>query len=233
MCTLQFLGVGSAFSESHTAAFFENEEDFVLIDCSMLHVPTILTLPGFKHKNTYVLITHTHGDHVSGLGTLVHYCKYVLDKTITIIATLPEISYSLKLLLNFVEHCDPSAFNLIFPYKLRDKDWFVTVIPTSHTEAGHSCGFALDLEKPVIYTGDCNSLEPFKDYLTSGVCLYTEISACKSNTHLFYEDVLDYLKELTKQDVEVYLMHIDNFDIIRKAICDTDIKIAPTYSGLY
>ena len=65
---INFLGNGSGFTNSHTNAYFEKEDDLVLIDLSMINYGKIMDFPLSKYKNILILITHMHPDHVSWVG---------------------------------------------------------------------------------------------------------------------------------------------------------------------
>ena len=80
---LKFLGRGAAFFGENNCACFTRGSDLVLIDCPMSAVHKVCgvgadKLAGTRVNRIIVLITHTHSDHVGGLGMLIHYCFYVL-----------------------------------------------------------------------------------------------------------------------------------------------------------
>ena len=79
---LNFLGRGSAFNinEGNTSAYFYSNGELFLIDCGESVFEKIIRnylLDNIKAIN--ILITHTHGDHVGSLGSLILYCFYNLD----------------------------------------------------------------------------------------------------------------------------------------------------------
>ena len=89
---LNFLGCGSGFTDSHNNAFFTTEEnDIVFIDLSMLNIRKALKLINGK-KDVYLLITHMHDDHVSGLTLFIQYLYYTLGNRILNIV-IPEVLY--------------------------------------------------------------------------------------------------------------------------------------------
>ena len=68
---LQFFGRGSAFADQHNAAFFREQGDLILLDCPGTAFQKVKRFDWSNVFNVYVLITHTHGDHIGGLGTLI------------------------------------------------------------------------------------------------------------------------------------------------------------------
>ena len=52
--------------------------------------------------------------------------------------------------------------------------------------------------------------------------------AHKSDVHLFIDDDLNTLLDLNRQGIDVYLMHLDNEDVICEKIKNTDLKIVET-----
>ena len=116
-----------------------------------------------------------------------------------------------------------------------NKSWFLSPILTKHSDVleGNCFGYRLLIDNCLtIYTGDTKTLDPFIAFLktadTTKKRLYTEISAYKSDVHLFIDDNLNTLRDLHRQGIEVYLMHLDNEEIIRKKIKNTDLKIVKT-----
>ena len=83
---LKFLGRGSAFADEHNSAFFYHNDDLILIDCPESEFRKVKKIELKAVKNIYILITHTHGDHSSGVGTMIQYAWYILHKPVTIVA---------------------------------------------------------------------------------------------------------------------------------------------------
>ncbi len=79
---LKFLGRGSCFNvkEGNTAAYIKDPTgngDLLLIDCGGTVFQKILELDLLKDvKRLYVIITHTHADHIGSLADLLYYCYY-------------------------------------------------------------------------------------------------------------------------------------------------------------
>lgn len=202
---LRFLGRGSAFAGENNSAFFISNKELVLIDCPASAFQKIKKIPFENVNKIYILVTHTHGDHSGGVGTMLQYAWFVLHNTVTIVA--------------------PSEDEL-------HKDWFVSAIPTTHVKPldGKCFGYHLRVHgSDVVYTGDTATLEPYLHLLHSGAYLYMESSFYKSDVHLYIYDILPKLTELAENGVHVYLMHLDNEAEISRIIKNMKIRLAPLW----
>lgn len=228
---LNFLGNGSGFSSTHTGAYFIYDNDLIIIDCSMLNLHKILALNPTKFNNIYLLITHMHDDHVSGMGLFAQYLYYIYNKnTFTIISP----SYELKHIIEKEFKIKGISENL---YKLETVgdnyyEWLVDSILTSHVPEleGQCYGYDLIVDGVnVVYSGDTNTLDPYLNYLISGSEFYVDVSANYGNVHLKYDDVAKKLNELVYNNIDIYIMHIDNEKDIREKIKGTKINIAEIF----
>ena len=226
---LRFLGRGSAFTKEQNSAYFETDNELVLIDCPMSSFAKLKAKDLASYRHVYVLITHTHGDHCGGIGMLIDYIFFVVKVPVTIVAPSGEVYDDLRYLLKNIEGCNDLWYELIAAKDL-DKPWFSEAIATTHTGelAGKCFGYSLNVAgRKVIYTGDTNTMEPFERYLTEGTELYMEISSVKTDVHLFCEDMSAKVKDYTAKGVQVFLMHMDNEEKIEKAMQGTGAVMAP------
>ena len=226
---LEFLGRGSAFAPENNNAYFIDGGDLVLIDCSMNTLQRAIALCRSLQelRRIYVLVTHTHSDHISGIGMLIHYAYFMLGVPVTIAASSDEVAADLRYLCEHLDGCEPASFDIADAASLK---WVKAVIPTSHVAAleGRCFGFHLDVQGcDIVYTGDTNTLDPFLPYITPDTVLYSEISAVFSPVHLYIGSAIDRLKALSDSGTKIYLMHIDIEDEILQAIEGTDISLAP------
>lgn len=231
---LNFLGRGSCFSNDHASAFFVTQDnDFVLIDCSeqaYQRLKNEFDLPSYN--SIYIYITHTHGDHIGGLSSLVHYAYFALNKIVTVIAPSKEVMNDIKVLLR-IEGVLDVMYNLSFSQELIPSltaklDFTIPEkvsaisISTRHTESLESkCfGFYFYINGlNIIYTGDTATLEPFIPFLKNGSELYVDTSVkYKSDVHLWLSDMLPALTNLTQNGVKVYLMHLDDVKKAKKIV---------------
>ena len=71
---LQFFGIANGLSkEKSTSAFFEYRGNLIIIDCSIDTCRELLDFDLSKYDKIYVIVTHTHSDHVGGIGMLAAY----------------------------------------------------------------------------------------------------------------------------------------------------------------
>ncbi len=233
---LAFAGRGSAFTENHNAAFFIENKTLVLLDCPMSAFQKYKYLD-FKFINKIIiLVTHTHGDHISGIGTMIHFAKYKLNKPVIVAAPSENVRRDLNLLLHCLEGCDKNGYMLITASQL-EEPWCAEAIATEHVQQlPEKCfGYCLKFEnKNIVYTGDTKTLRPFLPYLKKGDILYTEISYYqkkhdKDAVHLSLEEYKPVLLDLLRKGIKVYLMHLDNEKEILRQIQGTGLKFAPLY----
>jgi len=230
---LKFLGRGSAFTDEHNSAFFVENDELVLIDCPMSSFHRLNDKNLALYDHIYVLVTHTHGDHIGGIGMLIDLLQFSVMTPITIVAPSKEVEADLFYFISRVEGCNSTWYELISADEL-EKDWLICPIATTHTEEleGKCFGYCLSVGgNRVVYTGDTNTIMPFEKYIGSGTYLYTEISAYKSAVHLYCSDMVRKIREFTDAGVHVYLMHMDDEKRIAQVMKDTGAEFAPLEQG--
>ena len=230
---LLFLGRGSAFADQHNSAFFVEDNELVLIDCPATSYQKVKKMNWERYDNIYILVTHTHGDHSGGVGTMLQYVWFAsyMKKKVTIVAPSAEVRDDLLLLLMRIEGCEQEWFDIVTADEL-DKKWFIASVPTTHVKPleGKCFGYHLNIHgNNVVYTGDTGTLEPFKPLLTRGSFLYTEAAYYKSAVHLHLKEMLPEFIKLADSGVHVYLMHLDVEDEIKRMISDMTLKLARLY----
>ncbi len=227
---LMFTGRGAAFADEHNSALFAQNNELVLIDCPATAYQKIKKMNWQQYDNIYILITHTHGDHCGGVGTMLQHVWFVsgMKKKVTIVAPSGEVRDDLLMLLTRIEGCEREWFDIITADELK-KDWFRTAVPTTHVKPleGRCFGYQLEIQgKNAVYTGDTATLEPFIPLLENGSFLYTEAAYYKSGVHLYLADTMPELIRLTENGIRVYLMHLDAEAEIRNMVKDTPLRLA-------
>lgn len=222
---LNFSGRCSGFSdikEGHTSAFFETtDNDLVVIDLPMSSFYKLKNFDLSKYNNIFVLITHTHGDHISGLGLFAQLTFFVFKKKIKIIAPSDDVRTDISTVLK-IEGNDPDWYYLDTAENFKHtycRTWFKTEVKTIHSpQLENKCfGYIFNIDGTnVIYTGDTSTLEPFKEYLTPDSELYVDTSVHYGQIHMKLEDLF---KE-NLDDINVYLMHLDSIEDAQEMITE-------------
>lgn len=230
---LNFLGRGSGFSDDHNSAFFCTEDKkMIIIDCPNSAFQKLKRMNLSSYEQVYVLITHTHGDHIGALGLFVQYVFFTLKKNVIIIAPSKAVAEDIGTILT-IEGNVPSWYQLIEAEKVKNKGWLADCILTQHVPEldGKCFGYHLRINgKNVIYTGDTSILKPFLPYLTDDSALYVDTSVYYGQVHLKLEDALDDFISFTKRGIKVYLMHLDDIEAAEKMIRNiSGIEVVKVY----
>lgn len=226
---LKFLGRGCAFADENNAAFFTENNELILIDCPAAAFQKVKKMSLENFDKIYILVTHTHGDHIGGIGTMLQFAWFVLNNPVTIAAPSEKVKEDLLIQLTQIEGCEKEWFNIITVNQLHKK-WFVSAIATTHAKTldGKCFGYQLEIDgSKVIYTGDTAVLTPYLKLLKPDSYFYTEAAYYKSDVHIYLKDNLSELVNLAAKGVHVYLMHLDNEEEIIKMIYNTPLKLAP------
>ncbi|MBR2707874.1 MAG: ribonuclease Z [Bacilli bacterium] len=225
---LKFLGRGSAFNinEGNTSAYFYSNGELFLIDCGESVFERIIKnylLDNIKAIN--ILITHTHGDHVGSLGSLILYCFYNLDIKINII--LPSKHKYLNDLKDLLRifGCKSKMYKFIYENELTEKyDAFNSIkfMETKHSRGMVCYGILFDTKSGVVYySGDTKEITNIKKIIKEyddidKVYVDTSSIDSKDNPHVYVgvldEEIPPYLRD------KFYCMHINDKKAIVEAI---------------
>lgn len=205
--TLQFLGSDSGFGEKNNSAYIELENKIIIIDCGFTVFQELQKKFDFnKYDEIDIIITHLHNDHAGTLSQLILYLYFIYNKKVNVISKCEKMKEYLD-----ITGTPEDA------YKLKLDDENIEFIKTEHVKHLDAYGFRLNLnEKKIVYTGDTNTLDPFIPYLNGVQEFYVDVSKF-GGAHLKIEDVLENLKEIKNNGIDIFLMHIDD----RKYIEDT------------
>lgn len=226
---LKFLGRGSGFADEHTSAYFSAEnKEMVIIDCPVSTFQKLKHIDLSDYEKFYVLITHTHGDHIGGLGLFVQYSFFVLHKPVIVVAPSTAVAEDIATVFS-IEGNESSWCELVTVTDVEEKEWFGDCILTEHSpQLANKCfGYHLIVDGTnVVYTGDTSTIVPFLPYLVDGSILYVDTSVYYGMIHLKLEDALDDFLALNRRGVKVYLMHLDDVVAAEKIVADyPDIKV--------
>lgn len=218
---LQFIGTGSAFNTKlgNNSAFIKKDNTLFMIDCGSNTFDRILQsnlLEDVEH--IYVLMTHTHPDHIGSLGDLIFYSYYSMGKMgepcLTVLAP-KELTTNviLKAMGVTTQLYHSEKFNESFYLQKDGLDIFIDGRKVNHVAELPSYGYVLMYnEENCYYSGDTNGISPnIISNLEKGAFDYFYQDTCKAdyegNVHLS----LRKLEELIKPEwrSRVYCMHLD------------------------
>lgn len=226
--SLQFFGNGSAFNVNkvNTSAFFIEDKVLNIIDVGYSVFDSILKSKILEEEfdSIRIYITHVHDDHIGSLSTLLHYLFYVKGITATVVGgkELKELlELNAKGLYSFVStHLDTEST--------------LRAIKVQHVENMESYGY---FHHRFIYTGDISSTESLDNMIEAHARiynkswrpeLYVDCSANNSGVHVFYKDLELWLKNNEQWRNSLYIMHIDNEEVLAEFAKENGIKIAET-----
>jgi len=216
MKKLEFLGIGGATNIKFggNSAYLKDDDNLLVIDMCEGVTEKLNNLESFKDiKNIYVAITHTHFDHVAGLGVFIWYCNFYLN-------IKPKIIYSnLKYVNNIKKLLKLTGVDENYVEFIKDKSFIINDLtlelkPTIHTPNLQCFGimFKDNLGK-YYYTGDTFDINYIKQLNNDETIktIYTEVATETYGVHIKYDDI----KELNKE--KLILMHFDTVDLYELA----------------
>ena len=205
--TLKFLGRDSGFGEKNNSAYIEYDNKFLLIDCGFTVFSQLKNKFDFKkYDEINIIITHLHNDHAGTLSQFILYLYFIYNIKVNVITNCEKIKEFLD-----ITGTPEDA------YILKSENDYIKFIKTEHVKHLDAYGFELNINnKKIIYTGDTNTLEPFKMYLKDANEFYVDVSRY-GGAHLKIDDIKNELEEIQKNGTSVYLMHIDDAEYIKDA----------------
>ncbi len=222
---LHFTGRGAMLnpSEGNTAAYFEDDQNFFLIDCGEDVASKLIEMGKLNQdKNYYLFITHTHGDHIGSIGTLIQYLYYVKGHRLNIVFG-PNMTYA-ENILGILELMGVTSetYNIVNTRMLENRSPLFNKI--SYTESNHgmtplkSCGLTIDTpEGNILYTGDIADPRIITNFFSANFPdtidkIYVDTSLNESPVHMS----LETLKRIIPIGLrhKVYCMHINHPDLI-------------------
>jgi len=224
---INFIGTGSAFNTElgNNSAFVKNNNSLILIDCggTVFHrLQELSLLDGLQ--NLYIVITHTHPDHIGSLGDVIFYFYYILKQRPTIFFPSKELLEGILVSLGVTaEMYNLNSFEKIEIKDTQFRDFSIEFIPVSHVDTIPAYGFVMKFnKKSLYYSGDAKDLSrKVIERVMNGEIDRIYQDTCgldyEGNNHLS----LRKLSNIVPQELRnrVYCMHLDKY-ITEKEIED-------------
>lgn len=223
---LKFIGRGAAINpiEGNTSAFFVSNDELFLIDCGeSVYAPFVKLNLLSKYKVLNIFITHLHGDHVGGLGSLLVYAYYVCKAKVNLVVLDNDYLPNLRNLLTIFNTQD-EQYNLISTENLDNKyDAFskVRYIKTIHSEGLDCYSLIFNTDKGIVfYSGDSAETRIIEDIIASGEDvdkMFVDVTSNPNgNVHIFIGNLARVVP--SKMRNRIYCMHYNDLEIIDKII---------------
>lgn len=224
---LHFTGRGSMLNpqEGNTAAYFEDNQNFYLIDCGEDVTNKLIQLGKLNQdKNYYLFITHTHSDHIGSIGTLQQYLYWIQGKKLKIVFG-SNMRYANDILA--VLHSTgitEGTYDIVNINSLDNQSPLFNTIRYVESDHGmtplKSCSLVFNTnEGNILYTGDIANTRVITNFLAANFPdtvdkIYVDTSLEKNPVHLSISE----LRRVIPIDLnsKVYCMHINNPELIEE-----------------
>lgn len=222
---LKFIGTGSAFNTKlgNNSAYMKIGNKLFLIDCGSSTFSKIIEMKLLDGVDEiYVLVTHTHPDHVGSLGDLIFYSYYSLgvmgEKCLTVLSPIGvNVNTTLRTL-----GVEPSLYSMISINGLsnignfENSNLLINTIKVKHVNELSCYGYEIYYKSKIIYySGDCYEIP--EDILTKinanvyhAVYQDTCIADYDGNVHLSLKKLNQLVTNENSVRENIYCMHLDN-----------------------
>jgi len=233
---LNFIGTGSAFNTElgNTSAFIKNNNSLLIIDCGGTVFHRLQELNLFdKLENLYIIITHTHPDHVGSLGEVIFYSYYILKRRPTIF--FPEKELIESFLTNIGVSAEMYKLNSFERIDVNDTQFgkfSIEFLPVSHVDTIPAYGFVMKLNEKLFYfSGDANNISSkVINRILNGEINRVYQDTCgldyEGNNHLSLRKLCNIVPQEFRY--KFYCMHLDKH-ITEKEIKENGFNVARIY----
>lgn len=225
---LTFTGRGAMLNpqEGNNAAFFEDDNNFFLIDCGEDVASKLIDMGKLtSSKDYYLLITHTHSDHIGSIGTLQQYLYWICGKKLKIVFG-KEIEHDYEIMTILTSFgIVPGTYEIVDTSSLDNNFSLFKSIRYRKSNHGDvpikSASIIINTnDGNILYTGDIADDEVIRSFLSENTKdsidkMYIDTSLKKSPVHLSLEQLSKVIPKDLKE--KVYCMHLDRKELIEEA----------------
>lgn len=226
---LTFLGTGAAYYPvlGSTSAYFKIEDTLYLLDCGETTFTRLIAKRVLMAcTNVFVIMTHIHADHFGSLGSLISYCKNILDIDVTILYPDPIIKQVLRLTgLTEFDYSFSDDFTVVYPGGIR-----ITPEKVKHDLSMTCVGYYIDDANEVIYYGgdSCGIPDELVKQLDNQIVTYAYLETTYESKETSGHTSLQQLCRLIPKELrkKVVCMHFgDDFRSTVKA-CGFEVALS-------
>jgi len=216
MQKLNFIGIGGAINVKlgGNCCYLKEGDNLLVIDMCEGATKKIENLNVFEGvKNIFVVITHTHFDHIAGLGVFIWYCNFKLNIKPQIIYSNLKYACTLKKLLKLTG-VDKKYVKFLKDTSFKMNDLTLNMKKTTHTPKLQCYGIMFyDNLGQYYYTGDTNDLKYIKELCENQnvKTIYTEVATETNDVHIKYDDIAKINSD------KLVLMHFDTVELYDRA----------------
>lgn len=224
MKKLSFIGIGGStnIELGGNCCYLKEKDNLLVIDMCEGATEKLEKAGAFKGiKNIYIVITHTHFDHVAGLGVFIWYCNFNLNISPKIIYSNFKYLHTLQKLLKLTG-VNKKLVKFVRDSSFKINDLKLNMQRTTHTPKLQCFGIMFqDRLGKYYYTSDTNDINYIKELCEDKTIkiIYTEIATETYDAHIKYDDIINLEKE------KLILMHFDTVELYKKAI-NAGFKVA-------
>ncbi len=231
---IKFIGIGSAFNTElgNNSGFIKKEGAMILIDCGGTVFERLRKFELLKDiSKIYIIITHTHPDHIGSLGDLIFYCHYKLK--IKPVIYFPENTLIQRLFSVVGVKENMYIIKTAMKNGEMDKElgeFTIEYLQGSHTKSIPAYSFYLTLNKTTIYySGDSNRIsKEVIEKLKKGEIqnVYQDITSIDyaDTGHLSFKKLCEVIEGSLRE--RFYCMHLDD-GLDSEVILNSGFNIAP------
>ena len=233
---LNFTGIGSAFNTEicNTSAFVKKDNSLLLIDCGGTVFHRLQELNLFDGlENLYIIITHTHPDHVGSLGEVIFYSYYILKHRPTIYFPKKEL---MEVFLTSIgvssEMYKLNSFERIEEKDIALGEFEIEFLSVSHVDTIPAYGFIMKLQEQIFYySGDANQISNKVIHkILNGEIYRAYQDTCgldyEGNNHLSLKKLCQIVPQEFRS--KFYCMHLDKH-ITAKEIKENGFHVVEIY----
>ena len=219
MRELQFFGIGGAinYNFAPNCAALTDNHNFVIIDPNIQCIEKLIKNEILCEQTTeiFIVITHTHADHISGLGPLIWQCGIIYKKRPVILANSKKFKRHIEKLLTMMG-VDKKYYTFSLKNNITFNNINIQARKTIHTPDLDCFGIEFqDSEGKYYYSGDTKDCEYIKTIISNNEYkdIYIEVSNYPK-LHMDYEA----LKKLidTKKLIAMHFESLQLYEQVKK-----------------